>query len=392
MDILKLVKEKEEKLINIRRDLHKIPELGLELPMTMKYISEVLDSENISYKKLLNGNAIVVQIDGYESGKCFAVRADSDGLPIKEETGLEFSSTNDNMHACGHDGHTAIGLVTAMILNENRDKFKGTVKVFFQPGEEYPGGALPMIEEGCMENPKVDAIVGLHEGKFFPVKQGNIGVKSGALMASMDRFQINVFGKGSHGAQPHLSNDPIPVACEIVSSLQKIISRELNPLDNAVLSVCQIHGGSTQNIIPDEVFIEGTVRTLDEENRKYIARRIEEISKKIAEGYDCKAEVVYDFKYPVLVNDLEFTEFFAETVREVLGEDIIEYIEKPTMGGEDMAFFLQKAKGTFFMLTNPKLYDGDNYYPHHNSKFDIDESQMYKGVVAFVSTALKYLR
>lgn len=178
MDILKLVKEKEEKVIKIRRDLHQIPELELELPKTMEYISKVLDEIGVNYKKLLNGNAIVVQIDGEQKGKCIAIRADSDALPVVEKTGLSFASTNGNMHACGHDGHTAMALGACMILNENRDKLKGTVKIFFQPGEETPGGALPMIEEGCMENPKVDAVIGLHEGCLIPIEYGKIGVKS----------------------------------------------------------------------------------------------------------------------------------------------------------------------------------------------------------------------
>ncbi len=387
MDIIKLVKEKEMQMIKIRRDLHQIPELGLELPKTMEYISNFLDSNNISYKKLLNGNAIVAQIEANEKGKCFAIRTDCDGLPIIEETGLEFASKNGNMHACGHDGHMAMAMTALMVLNENRDKFKGTVKMLFQPGEEFPGGALPMIEEGCMENPKVDAVIGLHHGKFFPVSHGNIGVKAGALMASMDRFQITVNGKGSHGAQPHLSTDTITVASEIVLALQKIHSREMNPLDNSVVSVCQIHGGSTQNILPESVFLEGTVRALDENVRKNIAKRIEEIANGIAKTYGCSANVVYEFKYPVVENDADFTDFFVNVAKEALGDNIVEYIERPTMGGEDMSYFLQKAKGTFFMLTNLK----DVRYGNHNPKFDVDEATFYKGATLFVATAMKYL-
>lgn len=391
MDILKLVKEKEDKVIEMRRKLHQIPELGLNLPKTMDYISKILDEIGVDYEKLVNGNAIVVTINGNDYGKCIAIRADSDALPICEETNLSFASKNGNMHACGHDGHTAMALGACMILNENKEKLKGCVKIFFQPGEETPGGALPMIEEGCMENPKVDAVIGLHEGCLLPITQGKIGVKSGAIMASADVFELYVNGKGAHGATPHISYDPIVVACEIVLGLQKIISREINPISNAVLTVGRINGGTAQNIIPDSVFIQGTVRTLDEDVRKFIAKRIGEISKSIANAYNCDTVLDYHFMYPVVMNDENFTNFFIENTKKVLGEDAIEYIKEPSMGGEDVAYFLQKAPGTFFMLSNPKVYENGEIYPHHTSKFDVDESQFYKGMTAVLATVFEYL-
>lgn len=242
-----------------------------------------------------------------------------------------------------------------------------------------------------MENPHVDAVIGQHAGRLLPVPQGKIGIKEGAIMASMDRFQITVKGKGSHGAQPHLSNDVICVASEIVSSLQKIISRGLNPTSAAVVSVCQFHAGSSQNIIPDEAFLEGTVRALDEDERKFIARRIGEISEKIAEAYDAKIDYNYEFKYPVVVNDPNFTKFFEGVVRKYLGDEYVFKIDLPTMGGEDMAFFLQKAPGTFFMLSNPVLHEDGSFYPHHNSRFDLDESHLYKSVAMFVATSFEFL-
>ena len=228
-------------MIQIRRDLHQIPELQLSLPQTVRYVCQQLDELGIPYYTLVGGNAIVATIQGKETGKCIAIRADMDALPIKENTGLPFSSKHEGrMHACGHDGHTAMALGAGMVLKDLASEFKGCVKIFFQPGEEFPGGALPMIEEGCMENPKVDAIIGLHAGYIYPgVDKGNIGVCSGAFFASMDRFRITVKGKGAHGAYPQLSVDPIPIACEIVSGLQKIISRELPPTSNALISVCE---------------------------------------------------------------------------------------------------------------------------------------------------------
>ncbi|UTC62705.1 amidohydrolase [Treponema sp. OMZ 788] len=392
-NIVSLVKQKEAKIIQIRRDLHQIPELQLSLPKTVSYVCKQLDELQIPYHKLVDGNAIVATIEGKEKGKCIAIRADMDALPIKENTGLSFASKHEGcMHACGHDGHTAMALGACMVLKDLSSEFKGCVKILFQPGEEYPGGALPMIEEGCLENPKVDALIGLHAGYIYPgVEKGKIGICPGAFFASMDRFQITVRGKGAHGAYPHMSVDPIPIACEIVSALQKIISRELAPTSNALISVCQIHSGTTQNIIPDEVFMEGTVRATDEDVRKFMAKRIDEIASGIAKSYRAEAETVYDFKYPVLMNDKDFTEFFAENTKEILGEDCIHEISIPTMGGEDVAFFLQKVPGTFFVLSNPIIHDGGKIYPHHSDKFDIDESLFYKGTSAVLATVLKYL-
>lgn len=391
MNIVEEVKKIEAEIIGFRRDLHRIPELQNELPHTMEYIENVLKKYGISYEFLMNKNAIVAKIEGKNPGKCIAIRADADALPIKEETGLSFASENGCMHACGHDGHVSMALGAAIILNENRNSFDGVVKIFFQPGEEYPGGALPMIKEGCMENPKVDRVIGLHNGILFPVSSGHIGVKPGAMMASMDRFKVTVIGRGTHGATPHLGADPIPCICEIVNGLQKIVSRMIDPLEHALLSVCQIHGGFTQNIIPDEVFIEGTVRTFDEELRKKIARLIEVISKNIAEAYEMKAEVEYDYKYPAVINDPEFTDFVANCAKDLFLDDIVEYLDRPTLGGEDVSYFLREAKGTFFSLSNPKVYPDGKIYPHHNPKFDLDESKFYIGTSIFVMVALKFL-
>lgn len=392
-DIVSLAKQKEAKIIQIRRDLHQIPELQLSLPKTVSYVCKQLDELQIPYHKLVDGNAIVAIIEGKEKGKCIAIRADMDALPIKENTRLSFASKHEGrMHACGHDGHTAMALGACMVLKELSSGFKGCVKILFQPGEEYPGGALPMIEEGCLENPKVDAIIGLHAGYIYPgIEKGKIGVCSGVFFAASDRFKINIKGYGVHGAHPHLSVDPIPIACDIVSGLQKIISRELPPTSRALISVGQIHGGSTFNIIPDEVFIEGTVRTTDESERDFIAKRIEDLASGIAKSYRTEAKTIYDFRYPVLINDKDFTEFFITTTKEILGEDSIHEISVPTMAGEDMAYFLQKVPGTFFLLSNPVVHKDGTIYPNHSDKFDMDESLFYKGTSALAAAVLKYL-
>lgn len=391
MDIIKEVKAIEKDIINWRRDLHQIPEIGLDLPKTVNYVCEELDKMGIEYYTLVNGNAIVGLIKGTEEGNTIGLRADMDGLPIQEETGLSFSSTNNNMHACGHDAHTAILLGAAKVLNNNRDKFKGNIKLLFQPAEESPGGAMPMIQEGALENPKVHAVMGLHVGKISEdIPKGNIGICYGNLMAAADIINIKIIGKGAHGAYPELSVDPIVVAAELIMSLQTIISRETKSTDPAVLSICKIQGGTNHNIIPDFVELKGTVRTLNNETRNRIAKRIEEITKGITEAHGASYEYTYDFKYPPVINDRDFTVDFVESAKKILPEEEITEITIPIMGGEDMSYFLEKVPGTFFFLTNLKEVDG-LYYGHHNSKFDIDEQLFWKGSSLLVQAAIDYL-
>lgn len=391
-DILKEVKAIEEDIIKWRRDLHQIPELGLELPKTTAYVRKVLDEIGISHHSLINGNAIVGLIEGGEEGKTLAIRADMDGLPIKEETGLDFASKNGWMHACGHDGHTAMLLGAAKVLYKNRKKLKGNVKLLFQPGEEYPGGALPMIKEGALENPKVDRIIGLHNGHIHKdIKKGQIGIAYGSLMASMDRVLIKVKGKGAHGAYPQDSVDPITIASQLVGSLQTLISREIQPIDPAVLSICRIEGGFNQNIIPDQVELEGTIRTVNPDTRNQIAKRMEELTKGLTQGMGGDYDFQYDFKYPPLINSREFTGFFKESAGKILDKEDIVELRDPVMGGEDFAYFLEEVPGTYFFLANPREVDGE-VYAHHNSKFDLDESLLYIGSSLFVQTAIDYLR
>lgn len=393
LDILSEAKKIEGEIITHRRELHRIPELCLELPKTVAYIKSVLDEYGIPYKTLVNGNAIVAQIDGVEKGKCLAIRADMDALPIEEETDFDFASTHKGrMHACGHDAHSAMLLGAAKLINENKHLFKGSVKLLFQPGEEIPGGAKPMILEGAMENPKVDAVIGLHAGGLIPdYKSGTIGIKSGALMACMDRFKITIVGRGGHGANPQNTIDPIIIISEINLALQKIVSRELAPTTSALVSVCQIHGGINQNIIPDSVFIEGTARALDEKAQDLIEKRIKEIATGIASTYGARAEVEYNRYYPVLINDVSFTDYFEKIAIDLIGAENVCRLEKPTMGGEDMAFFLQEAPGTFFFLNNMKADEKGIIYPHHNSKFNLDESFFYLGTALFTQVAITYL-
>lgn len=397
MNVLEEVKKIEQDIIKWRRDLHQIPELNLNLPKTSKYVQTQLEEMGIKFYTLVNGSAIVALIEGENverknSDKTIALRADMDALPIQEETGLDFSSIHSGcMHACGHDAHTAMLLGAAKILNENKNKFSGKVKLLFQPGEEYPGGAKPMIDEGAMDNPKVDAIIGLHNGIINEnIPAGSIAYRDGCMMASMDRFLIKIIGKGCHGAYPQLGVDPIVVASEVVLGLQKIVSREINTNIPSILSVCKINGGFSQNIIPDIVELEGTVRATNPETRNFIAKRIEEIVKGITEAARATYEIEYDFKYPAVINDKNFNKIFLNSAKKILKDENIIEMQSPVMGGEDMAFFLEKAPGTFFFLSNPKIHENGLIYSHHNSKFDLDESYFYLGSSLFVQTVLDF--
>lgn len=390
MDILKLARDNESYAIEVRRELHKIPELELELPKTVEFITNELKKLGVEYDLLVNGNAIVATIEAEDSnGPCIGIRADMDALPILEETGLEFASTHvGRMHACGHDGHSAMALTTLKILAENRNIFKGKVKFLFQPGEEIPGGAKPMLDEGALENPRVDYILGLHEGGLVKnMDKGAVYFKEGSMMASMDKFIIKVKGKGGHGANPQDTIDPVVISAEIILAVQKIISREIAPTSSALISICQINGGSSQNIIPDEVVLVGTARTLNEKDRDTVENRLTAICKGIANTYGGDSEVEYNRMYPVLVNDSKVTKLVREAAEELFPEDVRE-LETANMGGEDMAFFLQEVPGCYFFMSNLKDVGG-KVHPHHNSKFDVDEEEFYKGIAIFLNTIRK---
>lgn len=391
------MKLNEDLIIGWRRALHRIPEVGLDLPKTAAYISSVLDKIGIPHERDIGGSGIVGLIEGQKKdptgekgGKTIALRADMDGLAVKEETGLPFASTNGNMHACGHDAHSAILLGAAKMLQENREHFSGNVKLLFQAAEEGPGGAKPMIEAGALENPEVSAVIGLHMKGIGDTDSGTVGICYGNLMGCLDRFTLKVKGKGGHGAYPDKGVDPVVMTSQIITALQTIISREVNATESAVLSIGQIHGGSAYNIIPEAVEVEGTVRATSQEVREYIAQRMKEVVEGIALSLRGSAEFEYSFGYPPLVNDTDFTKKFVDSALKIVDRSEIVEIQKPEMGGEDMAYFLDAVPGTFFYLGSSKATDG-NVYPFHNSRFDVDEDVFASGSALLAQGAVDWL-
>lgn len=390
MDPKKAAQELLADIIKWRRDLHKIPEIGFDLQKTSAYIRNRLDEMRIPCHQVAE-TGIVALIEGAEQGPTIALRADMDALPIGEETGLPFASANSNMHACGHDAHMAILLGTAKILSGITSKLKGNIKLLFQPGEEGYGGAEEMIKAGCLESPRVDMAFGLHVGQIFPeVTTGQIGICEGPILAAATAFTMKVRGKSTHGALPHLGVDPITTTSEIILALQKIVSREVDPLNPAVLTVGKIEGGEAFNIITSEVNLCGDFRTLYESDRLFISERMKEMSKAIAEANRAEAEVEILGGYPPTVNDAEATNIIIDAAAEIIGSDNIIHIKKPNMGTEDMSLYLEKVPGAFFVLGTGNPEKGITY-PHHNSKFDLDEDVLWVGTAIFVKTILDRL-
>lgn len=391
MSYLDKAQSVQESVVKWRRDLHQIPEVGLDLPQTSKYISERLEEMGIPHKKNMGVSGIVGLIEGGKPGKTIALRADMDALPIKEETGLPFAATNGNMHACGHDAHSAILLGVAKVLNDEKENLKGNIKLIFQPAEEGPGGAKPMLDDGAFENPKVDGVLGLHIGGLTgDSKDGEVLVSYGSMMACLDRFTMTIRGKGCHGAYPENGVDPISIASQVISNVQTIISREISPTDPGVVTFGMINGGFQYNIIPDTVELQGTCRAVDQDVREYLAKRLEEISRSVAEGMRGSIEFDYTFGYPPLVNNPQVTKDFVESAKKLIPEEDIVEMKKPVMGGEDMAYFINEVPGTYFFLSSHLPIDG-SLYPHHNSKFALNEDIFQRGVALMAQATYDWL-
>jgi len=393
MDILAQVHALSDEIVKWRRDLHRIPEIGMVLPKTFEYVKKKLDEFNIEYTTYENHSGISAVL-GKKEGKTIAIRADMDALAIKEETNLDFKSENDNMHACGHDGHTAILLGIAKLLKKNEDKLNGKVKLIFQPSEEIgPGGALAMIEDGVLENPKVDAMLALHvDSKLDAYKNGDILVRYGSMSAAEDPINIKIIGKGGHASTPNFCIDPISIATLLINNIQYILTREVNQTIPTVISFGSIQGGrNSNNIIPDIVEIKGTVRNTDNEIRKFLLQRIEEIVAGLTKIMRADFELDFYGGCPAVINDNTMVDILLKSSRKILGENHVHILNDYNMGAEDAGFFFEKIPGCYFRLYNPVAFEDGIVYPAHNSKYMMDDSVLYRGAAVMLQAALDYL-
>lgn len=377
-----------------RRHLHANPELSFQETATARFVAERLASLGVEeVRTSVGGNGVTGLIRGTGPGpgsdRVLAVRADMDALPITEENGQEYASTVPGvMHACGHDAHTSMLLGLARVLLDRRETFAGTVKLLFQPAEELPpGGAIAMIRDGALEDPHVDAVLGLHVAS--DIDSGKIGVREGPASASGDMFTIRIHGKGGHAARPQSAVDPVVVGAQIVTSLQALVSRNIDPIASGVVSVTAFLAGEAFNVIPDTAELRGTVRTLDPEVRDTLERRLTETATGIGQSMRAEVEVDYVRGYPSVLNDSAMYLIVREAAAAAVGEDrVIEL--PPSMGGEDFSYFSLQRPACFFMV-GVRNEERGIVWPHHHPRFDLDEEGMAPGIATMALAVSSYL-
>jgi len=374
---------KSARIVGWRRHFHRRPETAHNEFETSKALREFFERSGLSVAGMA-GTGLRAVLDGLPGGRTVALRTDIDALPLAEEGDKEYASTIPGAcHACGHDGHMAVLMAAAEALTRRKDRFRGRVVFLCQPAEELPpGGAKPMIAAGALNG--VSAIFGLH--LWQPMPTGTVGAVRGPMMAQSDNFRISVTGRGGHASMPHQAADPILAAAHVVSALQSVVSRNVDPLQPAVLSIGTIHGGTVYNIIPGEVRLTGTVRTFDPAVQGLMKRRLFEIARAAAGSLGAEAEVEYEDGYPPLVNDPEETDFALAVAARVLGADKILPL-RPVMGGEDFAYYLREVPGAFLFFGA-----GDGMrFPHHHPGFDLDEKALAPAAALMTAIALEYL-
>lgn len=372
-----------------RRRFHSFPELSFQEHGTARAVAAELKRLGLRVRAGVGGTGVVGTLKGRVGGRCVALRADMDALPVQEENSRAYRSRiPGRMHACGHDAHCAMLLGAARILSANGAGLPGTVKFLFQPGEETPpGGALGMIRDGALENPKADAVFGLHMDSVLAT--GKIGIRVGPMMAASDNFRITVRGRGGHAARPHNCLDPVLAASQIVTALQSIVSRRVDPATPAVVTVGRIAGGTKHNIIPGTVELEGTARSIDPHTARMMPVWIRETAENTARAGGLSATVDYERGYPVLSNDPKMAAFAKETAMMLLGKRAVVEIAEPLMGGEDFAYYLKEAPGAFLRLGSRS--GPSTSYPWHHPRFDIDERALPVGARLLAALAEGFL-
>lgn len=385
--LMQKLEEKKERMIEIRRYLHQHPELSFKEEKTAQYIADFYKDKNVIIRTNVGGYGVVVKIEGGLAGKTVALRADFDGLPIMEEADVPFKSVNPGvMHACGHDGHTAYLMILAEALIEMKDQLRGNVVILHQPAEETPpGGAIAMIEDGCLEG--VDSIFGIH--LMSPSVTGEVYYRSGEMQAGRSYFKVKIQGKGGHGSMPHTSNDSIVAASHFVVAAQTIVSRRINPFDMATVTIGSFDGKGSFNVIKDSVELEGDVRTMSSEVRAKVETEFKRILAGLAQEFDITYDLIYSHDYPVLVNDNAMTELVVNGIKKAGIPEIKALMETPPMSGsEDFAYYLQRIPGSMFYV-GAKPENGP-VYPHHHPKFVINEDSLIIAAKAMAAVVAEY--
>ena len=391
--ILQLIRERLPEITELRRDLHRHPELKFQESRTSNVIRQVLERSGIEIRAGVAKTGILGTLKGTANpstgsgrgGRVIALRADMDALPMEEKTGKPYASENKGVHhACGHDGHVATLLGAAVVLAQVRDRIPGTVRFVFQPAEEGGFGGKMMVDEGALDNPAAGMTFALHSWPFLDA--GKIGLRKGTIMASTDSFRITVLGRGGHGAYPHKCVDPILVGAKIVDNLQAVVSREKNPVEPAVVTIGKFHSGTATNVIPDDALLEGTIRTLSEETRKAIHDGIRRVCESTAAAFRARATFELTEGYPSTVNHDVAVDLLDKVGRDVLGPQSIHWLPEASMGGEDFAFYLQKVPGAMF-----RLGVGANRPALHSSDFDFEDAALEPGMKVYCGLVLQYL-
>lgn len=378
--------------IAMRRKIHARPELGLFLPETVATVRKALEGLDVAIEEGPSSSGLMVTLQGPSQGRTIVLRGDMDALPMPEDTEVDFKSEVDGaMHACGHDSHTAMLAMAARLLHEKRDRLTGTVKFMFQPGEEGYFGAVKMIEDGLLDRlPKPDGAFAIHVTPNLPT--GLIGSKPGAFMASVDNFDITVWGKGGHASSPHHALDPVPIACEIVLALQSAVTRRVNAFEPVVLTVAKMRAGTTNNVIPENALLQGTLRTVSESSRKVAKEAIDRVAKNIAKAHGAWAEVELMEGYGVTVNDARMVDVTAAAMREMLGQNAFIPMPSAVMGAEDWSYVLNRIPGCMaFLGVAPAGCDHNSAAPCHSNKMMLEESAMANGIALYAAVAERFL-
>jgi hippurate hydrolase len=389
-ELLSEAKGELPEAVALRRRLHANPEIGNDLPETREAVLEAIADLDLELELCEQTSGIVATLRGAERGRTILLRADMDALPMPEDSGLEFASTRPGrMHACGHDAHTAMLVGAARLLARRRDSLPGDVKLFFQPGEEGHFGAKLMLDEGVLEGPNgPDAVFALHIDPRLGV--GRTASRAGPLLASADVWSVELRGKGGHASMPHITLDPIPAACEIVSALQTMVTRRVNAFDPVVLTTTQIEAGTTTNVIPETAKLLGTLRATSEHARETAEEGIHRVVHGICEAHGLESTVNVARGYPVTVNDTDFTDFAREVVTELLGERAHYDLPNPIMGAEDFSYLLQRWPGAMLFL-GMREEGAQDPAPCHSNRMRISEDGMAVGIALYAAIALRYL-